>query len=65
MKRDYYKEIDTALNRYENGLYPTRKISWITDRIVWCYKFRNITEEQMNALCDRSIAVMRSAFFYD
>ena len=54
-KRDYYKEIDDELIRLENRRYAPKGISWATNRISWCWKFRKITEEQKNNLCDRAI----------
>lgn len=56
--RDYYKEIDEEIKQYE--LYkPCRKgIDWITDRIDWCWKFRHITENQLEELVDRICNVM-------
>ena len=63
--KDYYKEIDSALKRYETGKYPTHKIGWITDRIAWCARWRHITGAQTSELCDRAIAVMPLAGLYD
>lgn len=60
-KRNYYQEIDYSINRYENGLYPVHDIDWICSRIDWCWKFRHITETQMNELADRICNVMTFA----
>lgn len=54
--KDYYSEIDQALTRLERGLYPIRSIDWVTERIDWCWKWRKITREQLELLCDRVIA---------
>ncbi len=55
----FYDEIDKALQSYENYKpYHTRKIEWISDRICWCWKWKKITEEQMEELCDRVIKVL-------
>ena len=52
-------EIDKALQSYENYKpYHTRKIEWISDRICWCWKWKKITKEQMEELCDRVIKVL-------
>lgn len=55
----FYDEIDKALQSYENYKpYHTRKIEWISNRICWCWKWRKITKEQMEELCDRVIVVL-------
>lgn len=56
--RNFYAEIDDELTRLELGQYAPRGISWCTNRIDWCWKFRHITRSQMESLCDRIIAVM-------
>ncbi len=57
--RNYYKEIDNALQCYEdNKPYHTKSIEWITDRIDWCWKFRHITKEQMEELADRACKIL-------
>lgn len=58
-KRDYYKEINTALMSLENyDAYPTKDIYWVCDRIDWAWKWRKITREQMEELADRAVAYM-------
>ena len=58
-KRDYYAEIDTALQSYEHcKSWHDKSISWICDRIDWCWKFRHITEKQMEELAERACKVM-------
>lgn len=55
----FYDEIDKALLSYENYKpYHTRKIEWISNRICWCWKWKKITKEQMEELCDRVIKVL-------
>ena len=55
----FYNEIDEALHSYENYKpYHTRDIEWISNRISWCWKWRKITKEQMEELCDRVIKVL-------
>lgn len=57
--KDYYKEIDNALKSFEDFKpYHTKSIDWICNRIDWCWKFRHITEQQMNELADRAVSVM-------
>lgn len=59
MKKDFYAEIDKHIKIYEdNKPYHERSIHWICDRISWCWKWRKITEPQMNELCDRIMNVM-------
>ena len=55
----FYNEIDEALQSYENYKpYHTRNIEWISNRVSWCWKWRKITKEQMEELCDRMIKVL-------
>lgn len=61
--KDYYREIDEAIKRYEEYRYATRNISWITNRIDWCWKFRKISREQMNELSSRITEVINSKHF--
>jgi len=61
MAKDYYKEINDALISYEEfKSYHQHSIDWITDRIDWCWKFRKITKDQMEELCDRVIKIIES-----
>ena len=54
MAKDYAKEIDKALHEYEDGKsFYIHSVSWISDRICWCWKWRKITEEQMENFADR------------
>lgn len=57
--RDFYGEIDKALKPYEeNKAWYEKSIHWITNRIDWCWKWKKITSEQKDELCDRVIWVM-------
>lgn len=51
--------IDT-IERYENFKYVDRElsISWCCDSIVWLWKWRKITEEEKDSLCNRMISIM-------
>lgn len=61
--RNYYAEIDKAIARYENHCaWKEKSIDWICFRIDWCYKWKHITESQMNELADRIIKVMEIGF---
>ena len=56
----FYDEIDKALRPYEEYKpYTPKKIEWISDRISWCWKWKKITKEQMEELCDRVVAVLK------
>lgn len=60
MVKDYYGEIDKALKCYEEFKpYKLHYIDWITDRIDWCWKFRKITEDQMEELADRVVKILK------
>ena len=55
----FYDEIDKALRSYEDCKpYHDKKIEWISNRITWCWKWRKITKEQMEELCDRVINIL-------
>lgn len=59
MAKNYYDEIDKALVRYETGMnYKTHSMDWICDRIDWCYKWKKITEKQMEELAARATEVL-------
>lgn len=52
----------TALLSYENFKpWHDKSISWICDRIDWCWKFRHITKAQMEELCDRCRIVLKNS----
>lgn len=58
-QRDYYAEIDNALQSYEDYKpWHDKSIDWICNRIDWCWKFRHITEKQMEELADRCCNVL-------
>lgn len=42
------------LNKYTGGL----DIHWCSDTICWLWKWRKITKEEMESLCDRVIILM-------
>ena len=55
----YYNEIDKALKSYENFKpYHEKNIDWICNRIDWCWKWRKITEKQMEELAARATAIL-------
>lgn len=50
--------IDDYFNRIQEGRWTGLKIQYITDQIVWLWKYRHITEEEMVRLTDRAIYIM-------
>jgi len=60
--RDYYSEISKKID-YLSSHYCAHEFnprsmelsSWITNRIDWCWKFRKITAQQKDELCNRMI----------
>lgn len=63
--RDYYGEIDKAISAYEQGKYADHKMSWIADRIAWCWKFRHNSRDQMESLADRMTEILPLAKYYE
>ena len=58
-QKDYYKELDNALKYYEKRRsYISLTIDQITNKIDWCWKFRKITEAQMEELANRVVMVL-------
>lgn len=51
--------LDT-LHRLETGRYTGLDIYWCGSTIDWLWKFRKITEDEKNSLCDRVIAICES-----
>lgn len=63
MKRDYYAEIDKVLVEYETFKpYHTRDIDWACNRIDWAYKWRKITQKQMEELADRAVKILEGDY---
>lgn len=57
-KKDYYSEIDKVLQSFENYQpYHEKSMDWISDRIVWCWKWRKISKEQMVELAERATTI--------
>lgn len=60
----YYNEIDVVLKSYENyAPYHDKDMSWVANRIDWCWKWRKITREQMEELADRATKIFREGEF--
>jgi len=59
MTDKFYQEIDKVLKEYETcKSYHAKDIFWACNRIDWCWRFKKITEEQMEELADRAVAIM-------
>ena len=56
-----YSLLIDVIERYENFQYVDRalSISWCCDSISWLWKWRKITAEEKDSLCDRMIAIMK------
>ena len=55
----FYEEINKALLSYEtNKPYHPRKLDWICNRIHWCWKWKKISESQMEELIKRVIVFL-------
>ena len=56
-----YSLLINTIERYENFQYVDRALSfsWCCASIDWLWKWRKITEAEMESLCDRMIAIMR------
>lgn len=52
--KNYYSEIDKVLRSYEEHKpWHEKSIGWCVDRVDWCWKWRKISEKQMEELADR------------
>lgn len=59
-EKDYYAQLNRWVFQYEKPGFKEVSSDIITNKICWCWKFRKITREQMEELCDRMTDV-----FYD
>ena len=54
-----YERLLDTIDRLENNKYTGGLDSgWCADTIVWLWKWRKITREEMESLCDRVTALM-------
>ena len=58
-EKDYYAQLNRWVSQYEKPGFKEVSSDIITNKICWCWKFRKITREQMEELCDR----MTEAFY--
>ena len=55
----YYQQLDKALKSYEEFRpYHQYSIDWICDRITWCWKWKKITQEQMEEFALRATNIL-------
>lgn len=59
--KNYFSILDKAIKEYEDFKpYKTLEPYQITDKIVWCYKWKKITKEQMENLTNRMTFVFNN-----
>lgn len=44
-EKDYYKQLDGWVGMFERCGYCPVQIEVVTDKIVWCWKWKKITEQ--------------------
>lgn len=55
-----YRKITSRIDALKIGSVRfMEEAGWCTNRIVWAYKFKRITEKQMNELCERMIELFK------
>ena len=52
------KELHDALDRLEAGKPSIYSIEWCTNRIDWLWRFRHISEEEKDELCEQAIRIL-------
>lgn len=59
MNKDYYLEINKALQSYEDFKpWHDKTLDWIASRIDGAWKWRKITQSQMEELTDRICKIL-------
>ena len=53
-----YNLLIQTIERLEHGKYTALDEGWCCDSIAWLWKWRKITEEEMESLCSRMISIM-------
>ncbi len=57
--KDYYAEIDKAIQSYENHKpWHDKTTLWICDRITWAWKWKKINKNQMEELAERITKIL-------
>ena len=56
-----YNLLINTIEKYESFQHVDRalNIDWCCDSITWLWKWRKITEEEKDSLCNRMIAIMK------
>ena len=58
-----YALVLDILNRLERGQYTgSLDVYWVGDSISWLWKWKKITKEEMESLCDRVIAYCKGEY---
>ena len=52
-----YEKIDKVLREHENHKYSSRSLDSLADYIDWSWRWRKITPEQKDEVCDRICAL--------
>ena len=60
-EKDYYAQLDRWVSQYETKGNGDQKLSAISDKISWCWKWKKITKKQVDELCDRMIEILAYA----
>lgn len=60
-QKDYYSQIDSWLRQYECKGCGDQKLSRISDKISWCWKWKKLTKSQVDELCNRFVEVLQYA----
>jgi len=54
--KDYYVELDKAIQEYENYKpYHTKTMDWICNKLDWCNKWKKLSTEQVDELANRIV----------
>ena len=60
-KNSRYERLLDTLDKLENYKYTGGlDVHWCSDTISWLWKWRKISEEEMETLCDRVIVLFES-----
>lgn len=54
-----YDLLIKTIERYERFQYVDLDIEWCCNTITWLWKWRKISAEEKDSLCDRMIAIMQ------
>ena len=61
-EKDYYKQLDGWVRMFEQCGYCPVRIEVVTDKIVWCWKWKKITEQQNTIINNRYNVISRQLF---